>query len=50
MSRRKATFDPAPAFAALGDRTRLRLVARLSDGVPRSIATFATTPTSHARR
>ncbi|MCG8421242.1 MAG: metalloregulator ArsR/SmtB family transcription factor [Proteobacteria bacterium] len=40
MSRRKTTFDPAPAFAALGDRTRLRLVARLSDGVPRSIATL----------
>jgi DNA-binding transcriptional ArsR family regulator len=28
----------APVFAALGDRTRLRLVASLSDGQPRSIA------------
>ena len=30
--------DPAPVFAALGDTTRLALVARLSDGRPRSIA------------
>lgn len=30
--------DPAPVFAALGDRTRLALVARLSDGGRRSIA------------
>ena len=30
--------DPAPVFAALGDTTRLALVARLSDGQPRSIA------------
>ena len=29
--------DPAPVFAALGDATRLRLVARLSDGQTRSI-------------
>lgn len=28
---------PAPVFAALGDPTRLRLVARLSDGQARSI-------------
>ncbi len=28
----------APVFAALGDPTRLRLLARLSSGVPRSIA------------
>lgn len=30
--------DPAPVFAALGDRTRLALLTRLSDGRPRSIA------------
>jgi len=29
---------PAPVFAALGDRTRLSLVAKLSGGQPRSIA------------
>jgi DNA-binding transcriptional ArsR family regulator len=29
---------PAPIFAALGDRTRLALVARLGDGESRSIA------------
>ncbi len=29
---------PAPVFAALGDRTRLLLVAKLSGGQPRSIA------------
>ena len=29
---------PAPIFAALGDRTRLALVAKLSGGQPRSIA------------
>jgi len=28
----------APVFAALGDETRLRLVARLSDGQPHSIS------------
>lgn len=34
---------PAPAsiFAALGDRTRLSLIARLSDGEPRSIANLS---------
>ncbi len=30
--------DPAPVFAALGDRTRLSLLMRLSDGRTRSIA------------
>lgn len=30
--------DPAPVFAALGDTTRLGLIARLSDRQPRSIA------------
>lgn len=29
---------PAPVFAALGDKTRLSLVAKLSRGRPRSIA------------
>jgi DNA-binding transcriptional ArsR family regulator len=29
--------DPAPVFAALGDRTRLSLLRRLSDGQRRSI-------------
>ncbi len=33
--------DAAPLFAALGDETRLRLVARLSTGGPRSIARLA---------
>jgi DNA-binding transcriptional ArsR family regulator len=30
--------SPAPVFAALGDRTRLALLSRLSDGRTRSIA------------
>ncbi len=30
--------DPAPVFAALGDRTRLSLLSKLSDGRPQSIA------------
>jgi DNA-binding transcriptional ArsR family regulator len=41
MSRRRVAarrLDPVAAFAALGDRTRLALVRRLSDGRPRSIA------------
>jgi DNA-binding transcriptional ArsR family regulator len=33
--------DPAPIFAALGDRTRLSLLATLSDGQARSIASLA---------
>lgn len=33
--------DPAPIFAALGDRTRLALFARLADGQRRSIATLS---------
>lgn len=32
---------PARVFAALGDRTRLRLLARLSDGGSRSIAALS---------
>jgi DNA-binding transcriptional ArsR family regulator len=43
MSRRArlsaaAVRDSAPVFAALGDETRLRLVARLSERGPQSIA------------
>lgn len=30
--------DPARVFSALGDATRLALIARLADGRPRSIA------------
>ena len=33
--------DPAAVFAALGDRTRLSLLARLSDGEARSIASLS---------
>jgi len=33
--------DPAAVFAALGDPTRLALVARLADGTPRSIRALA---------
>src|SRR3977135_588833 len=33
--------DPAPVFAALGDRTRLSLLTRLSDGGARSIAALS---------
>jgi DNA-binding transcriptional ArsR family regulator len=32
---------PAPVFAALGDETRLSLVAKLADGRPRSISQLA---------
>ena len=32
---------PAVVFAALGDRTRLSLIHRLSDGRPRSIASLS---------
>ncbi len=40
MSRkiRNSRRDPAPVFAALGDKTRLSLVARLSGGRPHSIS------------
>jgi len=45
MSRRRAAAatrlaDTAPAFAALGDPTRLRIVARLSEGGPASISSL----------
>ena len=33
--------QPAAIFAALGDETRLRLIARMSDGGPLSIASLA---------
>jgi DNA-binding transcriptional ArsR family regulator len=36
-----ASSDPAPVFAALGDPTRLALLARLSDGEPRSISALS---------
>lgn len=46
MSRRgrlsaAAVREAAPVFAALGDETRLRLVARLSERGPQSIARLA---------
>ena len=37
MAEGATAHDPAPIFAALGDRTRLSLLMRLSDGVTRSI-------------
>jgi DNA-binding transcriptional ArsR family regulator len=37
----RASKNPAPVFAALGDKTRLKLVDRLVDGRPRSIAQLA---------
>ncbi|QCI63292.1 ArsR/SmtB family transcription factor [Phreatobacter stygius] len=33
--------NPAPVFAALGDRTRLSLLTKLSDGQTRSIASLS---------
>ena len=40
-SLREGDPGPAPVFAALGDRTRLSLLTRLSDGEPRSIAALS---------
>ena len=37
----KAELRTAPVFAALGDRTRLSLLMRLSDGGTRSIASLS---------
>ena len=37
----RALKSPAPVFAALGDATRLKLLGRLIDGRPRSIAQLA---------
>ena len=36
-----AQSDPTPVFAALGDPTRLALLAKLSDGEPRSISALS---------
>ncbi len=36
-----AALDPAPIFAALGDRTRLSLLSKLADGRARSIAALS---------
>jgi len=36
-----AALDPAPIFAALGDRTRLALLSKLGDGQARSIAALS---------
>ncbi len=38
MPQRRRTGTPAPIFAALGDETRLRLLARLGGGEPMSIS------------
>ena len=35
---RTRRFGPAPVFAALGDQTRLALLAKLRDGYPASIS------------
>lgn len=45
MSSPSPQADPAPVFAALGDRTRLSLLATLSDGGPRSIAALSSDTT-----
>lgn len=37
MSKQIDAAESAPIFAALGDATRLELIARLGDGRPRSI-------------
>jgi len=39
---RRRSGTPAPVFAALGDETRLRLLARLSSGEPMSISRLTT--------
>lgn len=39
-----AESAPAPVFAALGDKTRLVLVAKLCGGQPQSICLFAFEP------
>jgi DNA-binding transcriptional ArsR family regulator len=36
-----AAPNPAPVFAALGDRTRLSILSKLSDGQKRSIITLS---------
>ena len=42
LSPSPAPLDPAPIFAALGDRTRLALLGKLGDGQARSIAALST--------
>ena len=42
---RIAASNPAPVFAALGDRTRLSLLMKLSDGQTRSIAKLSSDTT-----
>ena len=41
MRKRHRTATPAAIFAALGDETRLRLIARLTEAGPQSIASLA---------
>jgi DNA-binding transcriptional ArsR family regulator len=41
LSAARPSRNPARVFAALGDTTRLKLVSRLVDGEPRSIAQLA---------
>lgn len=41
MRKRHRAIPPAEVFAALGDETRLRLIARLTDAGPQSIASLA---------
>lgn len=41
MSKASGTVESASVFAALGDRTRLELVSRLSDGKQHSIVQLA---------
>jgi DNA-binding transcriptional ArsR family regulator len=38
LPQRRRASTPAPVFAALGDETRLRLLARLGSGEPMSIS------------
>ena len=42
LPQRRRAETPAPVFAALGDETRLRLLARLGRGEPMSIARLTT--------
>ena len=41
MRKRHRAATPAAIFAALGDETRLRLIARLTEAGPQSIASLA---------
>jgi DNA-binding transcriptional ArsR family regulator len=41
LRKRHRAIPPAEVFAALGDETRLRLIARLTDAGPQSIASLA---------